>query len=202
MKKCIWCGRGQKEVSFDTIAHIVPKSLGGKETCDDVCDDCNHYFGTAPRGTNGIPCMDHAFKEIFGAIRMFSQNLNSESYKKFRTTYFTYKHSQRLVKIKHNFDSKKITHQFKRALYEVFFQKYHSVTGDGHNTQFKMIKDYARYNIGNPHVFYAIWASSSDSLTMASKTSSSSMEKTLVMAATNSRMACQILSLIVSSWLS
>lgn len=155
MKKCIWCGRGQKEVSFDTIAHIVPKSLGGKETCDDVCDDCNHYFGTAPRGTNGIPCMDHAFKEIFGAIRMFSQNLNSESYKKFRTTYFTYKHSQRLVKIKHNFDSKKITHQFKRALYEVFFQKYHSVTGDGHNTQFKMIKDYARYNIGNPHVFYA-----------------------------------------------
>ncbi len=33
-------------------------------------------------------------------------------------------------------------------------------------------------------------------------TSSSSMENTLVMAATNSRIACQILSLIVSSWLS
>jgi hypothetical protein len=65
--------------------------------------------------------MDHAFKEIFGAIRMFSKNLTSESYKNFSSSYFTYRHSSHLIKVRSNFNSKNVTHQFKRALYEVFF---------------------------------------------------------------------------------
>jgi len=64
-RKCIWCGRTSNETHFETIAHILPKALGGKEIVADVCDECNHYFGTAPKGTHHVPCMDHAFKEIF-----------------------------------------------------------------------------------------------------------------------------------------
>ena len=113
-KTCIWCGKREPEVEFNTIAHILPHALGGQEIVDDVCDDCNHYFGTAPKGRQGVPCMDHAFKEIFGAIRMFSKNLSSESYKNFSSSYFTYRHSNHLIKIKNNFNSKYVTHQFKR----------------------------------------------------------------------------------------
>lgn len=153
LTKCIWCGKTEPEVTFDTIAHILPKALGGKETVPNVCDNCNHYFGTAPKG--GIPCMDHAFKEIFGAMRMFSSNLSNTSYKKFTSTYFSYHHKDRLVKIRRNFNSRIITRQFKRALYEVFLQKYHLITGDGHNPMFQMVREFARYDKGNPHVYYA-----------------------------------------------
>lgn len=151
---CIWCGKSEPEVTFKTIAHILPKTLGGKEIVDDVCDDCNHYFGTAPKG--GVPCMDHAFKEIFGAMRLLSSsNLNENTYKSFSSTYFSYHHSKQLFKIKSNFNSIAITRQFKRALYEVFLQKYHFVTGDGHNNMFQMVRDFARYDKGNPHIYYA-----------------------------------------------
>lgn len=153
--KCIWCGRTEEAgATFNGIAHILPKSLGGGETCPDVCDECNHYFGTAPKRQHGIPCMDHAFKEIFGAIRMFSGELSSDSYKHFSSAYFTYFHSKQLVKIKSCFKSKAVTRQFKRSLYEVFLQKYHCETQDGHNPIFEMVRNYARYDIGNPHVFY------------------------------------------------
>jgi len=153
-KTCIWCGKCEPKVDFNTIAHILPHALGGQEIVDDVCDDCNHYFGTAPKGKQGVPCMDHAFKEIFGAIRMFSKNLSSESYKNFSSSYFTYRHSNHLIKIKNNFNSKYVTHQFKRGLYEVFLQKYHLETGDGHNCIFQAVRDFARYDKGYLRVFY------------------------------------------------
>lgn len=151
---CIWCGKSEPEVKFNEVAHVLPRALGGQEIVSDVCDDCNHYFGTAPKGKHGVPCMDHAFKEIFGAIRMFSKSLTSESYKNFSSSYFTYRHSNHLIKVRNNFNSKNVTHQFKRALYEVFLQKYHLVTGDGHNNMFQAVRNYARYDTGNLHVFY------------------------------------------------
>ena len=151
---CIWCGKTEAGVSFNNVAHVLPRALGGLEIVEDVCDECNHYFGTAPKGRYGIPCMDHAFKEIFGAIRMFSKNLTSESYKDFSSSYFTYRHHNHLIKVKNNFNSKYVTHQFKRSLYEVFLQKYHLETGDGHNNMFQAVRNYARYDIGKLHVFY------------------------------------------------
>lgn len=150
--KCIWCCKEEPEVSFRTVPHVLPKRLGGMEICVDVCDECNHYFGTA---TTGRPCMDHAFKEVFGAFRMFTSHLGPESYKKFSSAYFSYHHKDHLIKIKSNFNSQAVTRQFKRSLYEVFLQKYHQVTGDGNNPAFAMVRDFARYDIGNPRVFYA-----------------------------------------------
>ena len=153
--KCIWCGKTEPEVSFNTIAHVLPKRLGGVEIVNDVCDECNHYFGTAPKGKHGVPCMDHVFKEIFGVFRLRCSKLNAESYKNFKSTYFSYYHKQNLIKVRKTFNSKIITRQFKRSLYEVFLQKYHRFTGDGHNPMFQMVRDFARYDKGNPHVYYA-----------------------------------------------
>ena len=150
--KCIWCGKTTEEARFTSDAHILPHSLGGTEIGTDVCDDCNHYFGTA---TRGVPNVNLAFKEIFGAFKTFGDNLNENTYKKFSSTFFQYRHSQHKIIIKSNFNSRAITKQFKRSLYEVFLQKYHAVTGNGNHPMFDMVRKYARYGIGNPHVFYA-----------------------------------------------
>lgn len=150
--KCIWCGRTAPEVSFYTEPHILPHSLGGDEIGLDVCDDCNHYFGTA---TRGVPSVNLAFKEIFGAFKTFGNNLNEHTYEKFSSVFFQFRHSQRKIIIKNNFNSRAITKQFKRSLYEVFLQKYHAVTGNGNHPMYEMVKKYARFDIGNPHVFYA-----------------------------------------------
>lgn len=153
--KCIWCGKEEPNVSFNTAPHILPHALGGQEVGFDVCDKCNHDFGTAPKGKYGVPSVDHAFKEIFGAIRFFTGNLNSESYKHFKSQVFSYYHKARKVKINNRFNSKAYTRQFKRGLYEVFLQKYHQVTCDANNPKFDVVRDFALKDLGNPHVYYA-----------------------------------------------
>ena len=47
---CIWCGKKFPEVSFQSKPHVLSKRLGGDEIGLDICDDCNHYFGTATQG--------------------------------------------------------------------------------------------------------------------------------------------------------
>lgn len=149
---CIWCGRSEPDVTFYTEPHILPHSLGGKEIGFDVCDECNHYFGTA---TKGVPSINLAFKEIFGAFKIFGNNLNENTYKKFSSAFFQYRHSQRMIIIKSNFNPQAITKQFKRSLFEVFLQKYHFVTENGNHPMFEAVRKYARYGMGNPHVYYA-----------------------------------------------
>lgn len=150
--KCIWCGRTAPDASFSTEPHILPHSLGGNEIGVDVCDDCNHYFGKA---TKGVPSINLAFKEIFNAFKTFGDNLNEHTYEKYSSMFFQYRHSQHKIIINKNFNSKAITRQFKRSLYEVFLQKYHAVTGNGNHPMFDAARKYARYGIGELHVYYA-----------------------------------------------
>lgn len=151
--KCIWCGKTEDDgATFYDMPHIVPHALGGQEIGFDVCDDCNHYFGKAPKA--GMPSVDLAFKEIFNAFMTFGRDLNENTYKHFKSAFFEYRHSKHTIKIKRNFNSHNITIQFKRGLYEVFLQKYHAVTGKGNHPMFDDVRKYARYNIGKLHVLY------------------------------------------------
>lgn len=122
---CIWCGKSFPEVSFVDRPHIVPQKLGGNEIGKDVCDECNHYFGTA---TKGVPSVDMAFKEIFNAFRVFGRNTDENTYKSLRSAFFNYRHKDHKIAIKPWFNSMVVTEQFKRGLYEVFLQKYHIKT--------------------------------------------------------------------------
>lgn len=149
--QCIWCGRTEPEVAFENKPHILPHSLGGEEIGFDICDDCNAFFGTA---TLGKPSLDFVFKEIFNAYRFFSQNLDSESYKNFHSAFFNYYHNKHLIRIKNNFKTSTITRQFKRSLFYIFLQKYHYVTKNGNHPMFDSVRKFARYDIGNPKVFY------------------------------------------------
>ena len=150
--KCIWCGRSSPDAVFSTEPHILPHSLGGHEIGVDVCDDCNHFFGTA---TKGVPSINLAFKEIFSAFRTFGNNLDENTHKSFSSVFFRYWHSKHKIIVKKNFNSKVITRQFKRGLYEVFLQKYHAYTGKGNLPMFEAVRQYARYGLGNLRVFYA-----------------------------------------------
>ena len=149
--QCIWCGKKEPEVSFEKKPHILPHSLGGDEIGFDICDDCNAYFGTS---TQGKPSLDFVFKEIFNAYRFFSQNLNTESYKNFHSSFFNYYHKKHLIKVSNNFNISTITRQFKRSLFYIFLQKYHYITKNGNHPMFDSVRKFARYNIGNPKVFY------------------------------------------------
>lgn len=151
--KCIWCGREKPEATFNTRPHVFPHSLGSEEIGFDVCDDCNHYFGKAPKA--GVPSIDMSFKEIFGSYRFFLSHLDENSYKKFRSAFFTYHHSIRTIRIKSSFNEFTITRQFKRSLYEMFLQKYHIKTQNANHPMFDAVRRYARYDIGNLRVFYA-----------------------------------------------
>lgn len=150
--KCIWCGRTIPDVSFHTIPHIIPGSLGGNETGFDVCDECNHYFGTSQQRR---PSPDVVFKEIFNVTRLTREDLDENTHKKFKSIFFQYRHSHNAFIIKSSFNERIITTQFKRGLYEVFLQMYHKKTGDGNNPKFAAVRDFARFNKGELKVFYA-----------------------------------------------
>lgn len=149
--QCIWCGKQEPNTTFDNAPHIVPQCLGGKEIGCDVCDECNSYFGTAH---NGEPNTNLVFKEIFSAIRAFSKTPTGSTYKCLPSVYFNFFYSKNQIKIKGAFSIPKITHQFKRSLYEVFLQMYHSHTSKGLDAEMNAVRDFARYNKGNLKVYY------------------------------------------------
>lgn len=154
--KCIWCGRKDPIVTFESKPHILPKALGGNELCVDVCDECNHYFGTAEKH---LPNIDLVVREIFEAYRLFGTNYyeNKKLPKKF--TFFHYDIKTGKIKLKNTFRASTITFQFKRGLYELFLQKYHNTTHKGNDSCWDWIRQYARYGtkyvLREPHVYYA-----------------------------------------------
>lgn len=149
--QCIWCGKKEPEVTFYNQPHIVPHALGGDEIGFDICDCCNSFFGTSQLGK---PSLDLVFKEIFNAYRFFSQNLNENSYKNYKSVFFQYYHKKHVIRIKNNFNSNVITHQFKRSLFYIFLQKYHFVKKNGNHPMFDTVRNFVRYDWGNLRVFY------------------------------------------------
>ena len=151
--KCIWCGKTNKEVSFNNAPHILPRSLGGEEIGFDVCDECNAAFGTSYKGA---PNVDLVFKEIFNVSRLVMESRDENTYKQFKSVFFNYYHNKKKFVIKSSFALKlgTITKQFKRALFEVFLQKYHYETKDGNNPIFEAVRKYARYGEGDLKVYY------------------------------------------------
>lgn len=154
--QCIWCGRKAPTVTFTTIPHILPKSLGGTETCVDVCDECNHYFGTPAKG---LPAIDVVLREIFDSYRLFGTNYYAKHKLSKKFAFFHYNPEKKRLKLKDPFREATITSQFKKGLYELFLQKYHSITYDGNNSRWDWVRSYARYGteiiLREPHVYYA-----------------------------------------------
>ena len=148
--ECIWCKNKYPTVTFYTAPHIIPHSLGANEIGVDVCDDCNHFFGTASKGT---PNTNLVFKEVFNAsLYSFSELPNHK--RKYSSAYFFYDRETGRVKLKKVFPIHIITRQFKRSLYEVFLQKYHKTYPNEKLDKFEAVREFAREGIGDLHVYY------------------------------------------------
>lgn len=152
--KCIWCGREKPNVSFRNAPHIVPKCLGGEEIGTDICDECNHAFGTAVQGS---PSIDSMFREVFEAYRFFLQLRTNEinDLRRYKSCLFSYFRKTGIFKINNSYNLNTLTRQFKRSVFEVFLQKYHQKTSDGNNPKFDAVRNFARYNIGDLKLYYA-----------------------------------------------
>lgn len=146
--KCIWCGRTREEgATFFNIPHILPHALGGRETCFDVCDECNSYFGD-DRKKYGIS-QDEAVKGILQIGKhYFSLNPHREKSPIFN--YFVSEHRITLKRsVLHTITPQGLTRQFKRGMCECFLQKYHYLTKDGNSPVFDKLRKFARYDDGD-----------------------------------------------------
>jgi hypothetical protein len=143
--KCIWCGRTKEDgASFNHVPHILPRALGGQETCTDVCNDCNSFFGD-DRSKYGIS-QDEAVKGILQVDKHYF-TMNPQQEKSPIFNYFVSKHK---ISLKRNLHvtAQGLTRQFKRGMCECFLQKYHYLTNDGNSPLFEKLRRFARYDEG------------------------------------------------------
>lgn len=158
--QCIWCLNKEPEVSFFDKPHTISKKLGATNFGFDICDDCNHFFGTIDRSQKYPMSVELAFKEILNIMRLLLKNdLNENTYKSFKSIYFSYHHSKSTIVISKSFKLKpyfisSLTRQFKKGIYETFFQEYHRETKNGLDKRFDSIRKFVRYDIGNPPLYF------------------------------------------------
>ncbi len=155
MRKCIWCNSNELNVSFKKKAHTVPQSLGGKNICLNVCDDCNAYFGNR---SNGKPAVEVILKEFLHLSQYILLSTINQPIRH-KSEYFDInkKTNQVGIKMKYrliqNFQET-IIRQFKRGLYKVFLEERDRQKQDAYNERFNFIREFARYDLLDYPVFY------------------------------------------------
>ncbi len=151
--RCIWCGESEPKVQFRNKPHIVPDSVGGNELGKDICDSCNSYFGS--KRPNNLPSPDIIFKEIFNLERFFNGSLSITNGEKYRSELFPLIDGELHIR-RSILDNTLYSDLLKAAFYEIFLQKYHAFTHNGHDNRFDGIRCLARYNvnISNLKVYY------------------------------------------------
>lgn len=158
--KCIWCLKEKPQVTFSNIPHTISKKLGATNVGSDICDSCNHYFGTNNKDEKYPMAVDLAFKEIMAVMRIMLKNdFNENTYKTFGSIYFDYHHKNKSLKIRRSFELRPLfishlTRQFKRGAYETFLQEYHRVTSMGLEDKFDSVRQFVRNDKGNLPIYY------------------------------------------------
>ncbi|QCX01152.1 HNH endonuclease [Aggregatimonas sangjinii] len=158
-KKCIWCLKSEHETDFFSKAHTIPKSLGGQNFNPNVCDVCNAYFGNRHEYNYSI---EEALKEAFNITRIRLRNRKSKrKVGRFKSKFFEVKERKgkyRLtVKPSFRFNSEfqtTLCRAFKRGLYKMFFEELNRQKKVGFEKKYDLIRQFARYDMGNLPVFY------------------------------------------------
>ncbi|MBH2025109.1 MAG: hypothetical protein I8H78_11955, partial [Flavobacteriales bacterium] len=159
--QCIWCLKSKPEVKFYTKPHTIPKTLNSENIGFDICDSCNHFFGTDE--SNGVVSysIDKITKEFFNVHKFLLSTKNSDSWKKFKSQFFRYYHTSQKLKIKVDYFRRpsyanEFTRKFKRGIYNIFLQEYHRVTENALDEKFNKIRDFVRYNNGDIPLHYLV----------------------------------------------
>ena len=143
------------------LAHTIPQTLGGQNICSNVCDICNDFFG---RHYQGSPSIELILKETFNISRMrflHSQNEigKNKALAKFSSTYFDVDLKKHKINLKLAYKLQKgfqerVCRQLKKGLYKIFLEERERQKGDGLESNYDFIREFARYNIGDYPVFY------------------------------------------------
>ena len=159
-KKCIWCYTDEIQTTFGNKAHTIPESMGGQMICINVCDGCNSYFGSIH---DKLPAIEETLKEAFNITR--TRFLGEKNYgpnkalARFKSRYFNVNLKERKMSLKPAFQLKPsflytLARQFKRGIYKIYLEEIERQNNDGFNAKHNLIRDFARYNIGELPVFY------------------------------------------------
>lgn len=157
LKKCIWCSKDEQNVTFNNIAHTIPKSLGGKHICLNVCDYCNSFFGNR---TSTLPSVEMTFKEVFAAAQYRFHSSSTENKKKdkrYTSQYFNIKNGRFNLKSQYKFNpsfQSSICRQFKKGIFKVFLEETERQLGKGHDIKYDFIREFCRYDFGDYPVIY------------------------------------------------
>lgn len=161
LKTCIWCKKTDQEVSFDTAAHTIPKALGGKNICQNVCDGCNFHFGN--RGSS-LPAIETVIKETFNISRMmYLETMNevgkNKSMPKFSSLYFKVNSKSKKISLKSDFRKRPgfqygLGTQMKKGIYKIYLEESQRQFENALNPKFDFIREFCRYGIGDYPVFY------------------------------------------------
>lgn len=161
MKICIWCRSTEETKSFKKKAHTLPDSLGGNNICENVCDDCNLYFGSRQ---DNMPPIETVLKETFNISRAkflsrFNQIGKNKLMPRFKSVYFDVNWEKRVVKFKseylfRHFFREHIARQFKRGIYKVILEEIERKNKNALDTKYDFIREFARYNLNDYPIFY------------------------------------------------
>jgi hypothetical protein len=157
---CIWCKKSSPEVSFQNEAHTIPVSLGGTEICPNVCDNCNHFFGSPQKN---LPAIETIIKEAFNVTRMRllapEKIGKNKPLSRFTSIYFDVNLRKKKLSIKPAFRFKPgfqsiLCRQFKRGLFKIFLEEIERQKQKGLDEEFTFIREYSRYNLNEYPVLY------------------------------------------------
>lgn len=161
MKKCIWCSQYEPQARFTKLAHTIPQSLGGLNICENVCDYCNSFFGAHD---NKLPPVETVIKETFNISRARFLDNDGEIGKnkamsRFKSIYFNVDFKKKRVDLKPSYDlrsgfQEKICRQLKRGIFKIFLEERERQIGDGHNSRYDFIREFARYDLGDYPIIY------------------------------------------------
>lgn len=156
-KTCIWCRGTEEGKTFHRHAHTFPRSLGGKNICDNVCDECNSYFGSATQGKSSIEVV---LKEALNTSRYLLLHDTNGLLKnmRYKSEFFNIDWSKRkvTVKSKYKFNQHFQEHagrQLRRGLFKVYLEERERQIGDALSDRFNFVREFARYDLNDLPVF-------------------------------------------------
>jgi hypothetical protein len=163
VKRCLWCKLNESETTFNKKAHTIPKSLGGQNYNQTVCDNCNHFFGNAtPENRYSI---ETALKETFCITRQRFLSVGTHKRKvgKFKSIFFDVKDRNGKLRLVLNKSfllktefQQQLCRNFKRGLIKMWLEELdrQSKNNIGQDEKYDTMRQFSRYNIGNLPIIY------------------------------------------------
>jgi hypothetical protein len=140
---------------------VIPQALGGTEICENVCDECNKFFGSK---TKQGPAIEEVLKETFHISRIRFLAAEGDIGKNKAVTrpdslFFKVDLARHKVSLKFAYRLKPYFQEnlgrlLKRGLYKIFLEETEREFKNGHHARFDFIREFARYGLSDYPVYY------------------------------------------------